>query len=221
MCGRFTQDLEDEDLAGLYDLNEVDAAQARKSRWNGCPTQEFVLCRAGPDGERVLALHRWGLVPAWARDPKIGARLINARSESVDSKPSFRSAFRKRRCLIPANGWFEWKAAASGKRPWWIALEGGPFSFAGLWESWDRGGGPLATFTVLTCPASDPLRGIHDRQPAIIPRESYSEWLDPGAPPDRLLDLARASHSGPFESWEVGLAVNSTRNDRPDLLEPV
>ena len=221
MCGRFAQDLEDDDLADLYDLEEAGGLNGRKSRWNGCPTQEFVLCRSDATAERVLALHRWGLVPAWARDPKIGARLINARSESVDAKPSFRSAFRKRRCLIPANGWFEWKAEAAGKRPWWIALEGGPFSFAGLWETWDRGGGPLATFTVLTCPASDPLRGIHDRQPAIIPRESYSEWLDPGTPPARLLDLARASHSGPFESWEVGRAVNSTRNDRPDLLQPV
>lgn len=221
MCGRFTQDLEDDDLADLYDLDEVVDLQGRKSRWNGCPTQEFVLCRSGADGERVLALHRWGLVPAWARDPKIGARLINARSESVDEKPSFRAAFRKRRCLIPANGWFEWKAEASGKRPWWIALDGGPFSFAGLWESWDRGAGPLSTFTILTCPASDAIREIHDRQPAIIPQESYSEWLNPGTPSTRLLDLARTSHSGPFASWEVGVAVNSARNDRPDLLEPV
>ena len=104
MCGRFTQDLDEEELVDLYDLDVAESQQTLRSRWNGAPTQEFAICRMDHSGRRVLARHRWGLVPPWARDPKIGSKLINARSESADTKPSFRAAFRRRRCLIPANG---------------------------------------------------------------------------------------------------------------------
>ena len=221
MCGRFTQDIDDEDLVEIYDLNPDTPRPETCSRWNGAPTQSFAVCRTTPSGERALAVHRWGLIPAWARDPKVGTRLINARAESVDSKPSFRSPFRHRRCLIPANGWFEWQMTPLGKRPWWIAREGGPLSFAGLWDIWDRGNGPLYSFTILTCPASESVRAIHARQPSIIPSECHSEWLDPGASSRRLLELARTAHCGPFALRRVSADVNSPRNDYPDLLRPL
>ncbi len=220
MCGRFTQDLDDEVLVDLYGLEEDGAGIEAGRRWNGAPTQTFALCRLHPSGQRELALHRWGLVPPWARDPKIGSRMINARSETVDSKPSFRSAFRRRRCLVPANGWFEWQRTSRGKQPWWIAAEGGPFSFAGLWEYWNRGGDPLTTFTVLTCPASEEIRDIHHRQPAVVPRDMYRTWLDPTMNLGALLDLVRTPYEGPFERWRVSSAVNSVRNDQPGLNAP-
>lgn len=221
MCGRFTQDLDEEELVDLYDLDVAESQQTLRSRWNGAPTQEFAICRVDHYGRRVLAQHRWGLVPPWARDPKIGSKLINARSESADSKPSFRAPFRRRRCLIPANGWFEWQTAAGVKQPWWISLGSGPFSLAGLWEAWDKGGGTVYSFTVLTCPATESLQEIHDRQPSIIPPDQYEEWLDPAAHVPHLLELARASHTGPFDCRQVSREVNNPRNDYPEILRPV
>ena len=220
MCGRFTQDVDEDDLLDLYELNADAERVGVRSRWNGAPTQDFAVCRSDSLGERSLALHRWGLVPSWARDIKIGPRLINARSETVHSKPSFRSAFRRRRCLVPANGWFEWQRATSGKQPWWLSFGGEPFSFAGLWETWDRGGGAVHSFTLLTCPASESLRWLHHRQPSIIPHERYADWLDPAASSSALLALARNPHAGPFDCRRVSTVVNTPRNDYPEILRP-
>ena len=220
MCGRFTQDLDSDDLVDLYGLDSTEGQPEFHSRWNGAPTQEFVLCRTDSHGRRILAVHRWGLIPAWARDPKIGARLINGRAETIDSKASFRGPFRHRRCLIPANGWFEWQRTATAKQPWWISLGGRPFSFAGLWDLWDRGGDPVASFTIVTCPATGSLEEIHDRQPAIMPMERYQEWLDRGTPLSRLIALAQTPYKGPFECRRVGSDVNSSRNDYPEILQP-
>lgn len=220
MCGRFTQDLDEDSLDDLYELNASPVPSDFRTRWNGAPTQEFVVCRTGPAGQRELAVHRWGLVPSWARDPKFGARMINARSETVTSKPSFRVAIRKRRCLVPATGWFEWQRANGKKVPWSISYRGQPFSFAGLWEYWNRGERPIWSFTILTCPASDALNSIHHRQPAIIPRHQYRAWLAPGPPGPALLDLVRTPRAGPFECTRVTPAVNNPRNDFPEILRP-
>ncbi len=220
MCGRFTQDLDGDDLETLYELNARDLP-VLVARWNGAPTQEFALCRVASSGLREVALHRWGLVPAWAKDSKIGARLINARSESVDIKPSFRNALRHRRCLVPASGWFEWQKVGNEKRPWWISLGDDPFSFAGLWEMWDRGGGPIWSFTILTCPATGSLQAIHHRQPSIVPRDRYDEWLEPGPPRSGILDAVRRPRAGPFSMRRVGPQVNNVRNDRPEILRRV
>ncbi len=219
MCGRFTQDVDEDDLEGLFDINAREVPAVAR-RWNGAPTQEFALCRLNPSGLREVAVHRWGLIPAWARDSKIGARLINARSESVDSKPSFRSALRHRRCLVPATGWFEWQKVGGAKQPWWISLGGQPFSFAGLWEVWDKGSGPIWSFTILTCPAAESLQAIHHRQPSIVPRERYEEWLEPGPVRPNVLDLVRTPRAGPFDTRRVGTEVNNARNDRPEILRP-
>lgn len=221
MCGRFTQDVEGDELVDLYELDSFLPQVELRKRWNGAPTQIFAVCRTGLDGQRELAAQRWGLVPAWSRDAKIGARLINARSETVDSKPAFRGAFRQRRCLVPANGWFEWQNDGSRKQPWWISRGGELFSFAGLWDSWDRGDGRIDSFTVVTCRASPSMQWLHHRQPAIIPRDRYREWLDPATRRPELLALVQTALPGPFDCRRVGPEVNNARNDYPELLAAV
>lgn len=219
MCGRITQDVTDGDLADLYGLDEEPCAAVPK-RWNGAPTQDFSLCRAGRNGRPAVARHRWGLVPRWAKDTRFAARLINARSETVDTKPSFRAAFRRRRCLVPVNGWFEWERAAGRKQPWWISLGPEPFSLAGLWEVWERGPEPLHTFTVLTRAAVPELRWLHHRQPVIVGRDRYAAWLDPATPQPEALELARAPARGPFHQRRVSALVNRVANDSPEVLRP-
>ena len=179
MCGRFTQVVKAGELVALYGAAAPDVALPE--RWNGAPTQAFLVCRLDAAGRRVLSLQRWGLVPSWARDRVIGNRLINARSETVDAKPAFRAAFWRRRCLVPADGWFEWRRTPAGKGPIWICLAGGrPFSFAGLWEVWGEGESRTESFTILTCPAGEALAHVHARQRS-WPRRSTS----PGWPPTR------------------------------------
>ena len=223
MCGRITQDVNLKTLFEKYRLSASLPAINLAARYNGCPTQEFAACRAGGEGEGpALAKFRWGLVPWWAKDLKMGARMINARSETVHEKPAFRSAFRRRRCLIPVNGWFEWKREGGEKQPYWIRPENAEvFSLAGLWERWEKGEEPVETFTVLTTAASRALSGLHHRQPVIVEDADVDEWLDLAAPEDRVIELARAAFVGPFDVWPVTRAVNNARNDAPELLRPI
>ena len=220
MCGRITQDLNLKTLFTKYGLAPESPALDLAPRYNGCPTQEFAACRAGRDG-RLLARLRWGLVPMWAKDLKMGARMINARSETVHEKPAFRTAFRHRRCVIPVNGWFEWQREGEARQPYWIRPAGAEScSLAGLWERWDRGEEPVETFTILTTAVSPALADIHHRQPVIVDDGEVEEWLDPASPSDRLLELARSAFAGPFDRWRVSRAVNHSRNDSPELLRP-
>ena len=222
MCGRFTQQLPAEEMCHLYSVRGTPLPPNRRARYNGAPGQNFIACRVDEDATRKIALLRWGLVPSWARDAKIASRLINARSETVHSKPSFRAAFRSRRCLIPADGWFEWRQTGSGKQPYFLSLaDGSPLSFAALWERWDQGGAPLETFTIITTAASPELRDIHHRQPAIIDPRWFSVWLDPLASLPALLEVVRQPCCGPFERRPVSTRVNSVRNDDPDILVPI
>ena len=221
MCGRITQDLNLKVLFDRYRLSRTTPALNLAPRYNGCPTQDFVAVRR--EGEdRTLAKLRWGLVPAWAKDLKIGARMINARSETVHEKPAFRSAFRRRRCVIPVNGWFEWRREGGEKQPYWLRPgEADVFSLAGLWERWEKGDEPVETFTVLTTAASTGLADIHHRQPVIVEDAALDEWLDPGTSSERLFALARAANEGPFERRAVSTRVNSARNDDAELLSPL
>ena len=221
MCGRITQDLNLKTLFSMYRLSATAPAINLAPRYNGCPTQEFVGCRDAGEG-RTLAKLRWGLVPRWAKDLRMGARMINARSETVHEKPAFRSAFRRRRCLIPVNGWFEWKRADGEKQPYWIRPESAEvFSLAGLWERWEKVDEPVETFTVLTTAASPALAGVHHRQPVIVEDRDMDEWLHPASPGERLVELARAAWNGPFDVRPVSRAVNNARNNAPDVVQPL
>ena len=221
MCGRFTQKATWKQIHTLYQLPPNVPALNLRPRYNGCPTQEFASLRLDGSGRSIATL-RWGLVPAWAKDPNSASRLINARSETVHERPAFRAAFRRRRCLVPADAWFEWRQEEGGKQPYCITAAGGaPLSFAALWERWEKGGEPLETFSILTTDAAAALRGIHHRQPSIVQADDFDEWLDPGTGTERLLALARAPYEGPFEHWPVSKRVNSPRNDDPDLLRPL
>ena len=216
MCGRFTQVVEARELAALYGVEAPDVAPP--PRWNGAPTQAFLVCRLDAAGRRVLSLQRWGLVPSWAHDRAIGRRMINARSETVHERPAFRSAFRRRRCLVPASGWLEWRRTPAGKEPTWIRLAGGrPFSLAGLWEAWGEGAARMESFTVLTCPAAEALAHVHARQPVVVAPEGYGAWLAAQTPDSRV----QAPHPGPFEVRRVGTLVNDPRNDGPEVVRAV
>ena len=217
MCGRFTQVVKARELAALYGPAVTIPDTAWAERWNGAPTQAFLVCRLDAARRRVLSLQRWGLVPSWARDRAIGNLLINARAETVHEKPAFRAAFWRRRCLVPANGWFEWRRMPAGKAPYWISLAGGcPFSLAGLWEAWGEGESRMESFTILTCPAGEALSPVHARQPAVVAPEEYGAWLGGETPASRV----QAPHPGPFELRRVGALVNSARNNVPEVLRP-
>ena len=164
---------------------------------------------------------RWGLVPFWADDPAIGNRLINARAETAAAKPAFRDAFKRRRCLVVSDGFYEWKKEPGGKQPYWIHRpDGAPFAFAGLWSRWDKQGEPLDTFAILTRDAHPDVAAIHDRMPVVLARDDWGPWLDPGATDRGALDeLLRRSTGAGLAVRKVSRRVNSPANDTPELVE--
>jgi len=219
MCGRYTLSTPAGRLAEEFRLDE--GAVEISPSYNVAPTQE-VAAVLDEDGKRRLEMLRWGLVPSWADDPEIGARMINARSETAAEKPSFRSAFRRRRCLIAADGFYEWKRENGGKQPYYFHMqEGRPFAFAGLWESWEKGGdGALLSCAILTTRANSVLDGIHDRMPVILPSESYDAWLDPDADREELAELLIPYPGDDLETYPVSRFVNSPRNNDERCIEP-
>jgi putative SOS response-associated peptidase YedK len=190
-------------------------------RYNVAPVQPVLAVRDASDG-REAAFLKWGLVPRWAIDPAVGKRLINARAETVTEKPSFRDAFSRRRCLMPMEGFYEWSRRGDSKRPFYFHMrDGEPFAVAGLWESWEGGGDPLETCTLLTTEANELLAGYHDRMPVIRP-EDYDLWLDAGVrSAERLLPLLRPYLREEMTTYAVSLMVNSPSNDSPRCVEPV
>ena len=195
-------------------------------RWNIAPTQQsLVVCRDPGTGERRLDLLRWGLVPRWAKDPAGAARLINARAETVATTPAFREAFRRRRCLVPADGFYEWQAVpgAARKQPYTVQLASGqPMAFAGLWEAWrdPASGEVLRTFAILTTDANPFLAPLHRRMPAILDRGTWRAWLgDDAAPPEHLLALLRPCPDEALHAWPVAPRVGNVREDDPGLME--
>ncbi len=222
MCGRYTLTATPAAVAEHFGLETLPDVEAR---YNVAPGQPVPVVRAAVDGSRRLERRRWGLVPGWAADPGIRARLINARRETVATKPAFRDAFRRRRCLVPADGFFEWSAQRGARQPHHIHLpDAGVFAFAGLYERWRPGepGEALDTCTILTAAANDRVRGLHDRMPVILAPDAYAGWLDPGledaAELERLLDSA-AGPCGELVHRPVALRVNDARRDAPDCLD--
>jgi putative SOS response-associated peptidase YedK len=218
MCGRYASARSVDDIAAAFGIHDdgVDAPPA--ADWNVAPTKPVpvVLVR---DGRRVLTAARWGLVPSWASDPSIGGRLINARLETVADKPAFREAFAARRCLLPADGWYEWATRPDGTRqPYFLAPgEGGPIAFAGLWEVWyDAEHRPWVTTTIVTGPAPEDLRFVHDRAPVVMDPQLWADWLDPTAPP-----VVEPTPAGLVLPRTVSAAVGDVRNNGPELTGAV
>lgn len=190
--------------------------------YNIAPMQRVPVIR-WQAGEHLLAVLRWGLVPSWAKDEAIGNRLINARAETAAEKPTFRAAFKARRCLVPCDGFFEWAASADGKQPYFIRLKGGvPMALGGLWEHWRAPTGEtLKTFTILTTAANERVASIHERMPVILPPETWGLWLNPARTPDQVGPLMRAYPADAIALDAVSKRVGNTRNDDPDLLSPI
>lgn len=220
MCGRYTLSVPAETIAEHFGLEAVpDLAP----RFNIAPTQAAPVVRWSPAAEApALAFLRWGLVPAWAKDAAGAGRLINARAETAADKPSFRAALRRRRCLVPADGFYEWRAEGGAKQPYHIARpDHAPFAFAGLWERWSRGAEPLETFTILTTDANAALRPLHDRMPVILDPADYDLWLDPLATDPSLVEpLLRSLPDDALTFVAVGRAVNTVGHDDPSLIVP-
>jgi putative SOS response-associated peptidase YedK len=217
MCGRYTLSTPAGRLAEEFQL---DSTVEIPPSYNVAPTQQ-VAAVLEDEGGRRLEMLRWGLVPSWADDPDIGARMINARSETAPEKPSFRRAFRGRRCLIAADGFYEWKREDGGKQPYYFRMQDGrPFAFAGLWESWDKGGGELLTCTILTTRPNSVLQGIHDRMPVILPHDAYNAWLDPDADREELGEFMIPYPGDDLETYPVSRFVNSPRNNDERCIEP-
>jgi putative SOS response-associated peptidase YedK len=218
MCGRFALII---DASLLADVFEVDPPRELKPRFNIAPTQTVPIVRTGEDASRECALVRWGLVPSWAKDEKMGARMINARGETVAEKPSFRSAIKSRRCLIPADGFYEWVRTGDRKLPHYIHfVDGRPFAFAGLWERWSKGeAGPLDTCTIITTTPNDLIADLHDRMPVILPADRYGEWLEPRPlGQERLQDLLAPHSPEGMEAYPVSTYVNKPANDGPECI---
>jgi len=215
MCSRYFLDAEGNVIAYTFAVPE-DAAVKR--RYNIAPTQQAPVVRVAGGGPREMRLLRWGLVPPWAGDLGAGTRMINARSEGVESKRAFRAAFRERRCLVPATGFYEWKGAPGRKQPYAITVAGRElFAFAGLWESWQpRGGEPIQTFTILTTDANEAVASVHDRMPVILAREDDEAWLR-GSPEDALAILK--PHAGEMRLRAVNRAMGSPSLEGPEFLE--
>jgi len=220
MCGRYALILSGRALAEQFDLPSVPTL---RPRYNIAPTQSVPIVRAGSAEPRELREVRWGLIPFWAKDPSIGARMINARSETVAEKPAFRQAIRRRRCLIPASGFYEWSRQGGDKQPYYIQLSGSrPFAFAGLWEHWSPSeGGPVESCTILTTTPNALVAELHDRMPVILPPDRYDEWLSAA----ELAEDRLASLLGPYPAEEmtahpVSRHVNSPAHDDPACIEP-
>ncbi len=219
MCGRYTLKTPAGDLAERFGV--VGDVPSLEPRYNVAPTQEVAAVLADSGGRRLEML-RWGLIPSWAKDPEMGNRMINARAETAPEKPSFRKAFRERRCLIPADGFYEWQKTNNGKQPFYIRMrDGSPFAFAGLWESWQDADGPtVRSCAIITTRANELVGEVHDRMPVILDPEDHDLWLDPDFDEtDPLASLLKPYPADAMEAYPVSRFVNSPRNDDERCIE--
>jgi putative SOS response-associated peptidase YedK len=228
MCGRFSLIANPDELAEHFEIDfepDLEFATAWESRFNIAPSQPVTTVYVPEDsGQRAIVNRRWGLVPSWANDPKIGNRQINARSETLAEKPAFRQALKQRRCLVAADGFYEWSGPARSKQPYHIALEGREiFGFAGLWERWrDPEGLEIESCTVITAAANSVLGELHSRMPVILEPEKYDAWLDPSRQDAaELLALLRSHRCDALRYHPVSYRVNNVAYDDSACLEPV
>lgn len=225
MCGRFTIS---SDAGPLRQRFAIDESLEIKQRFNVAPSDDVLAINTSREGEHRAQMLRWGLVPHWAKTgphPPLAAKTINARAETVAEKPAYRDAFARMRCLIIADGFYEWEKREDGtKQPWWISLESGePFAFAGLWSLWrpkdsEDETDPLRSCAIVTTTASDSLQAIHPRMPVILPQEAEDAWLHRETPQDQLLDMLRPLPDAAVAKRPVSKAVNDARYDGPECL---
>jgi putative SOS response-associated peptidase YedK len=223
MCGRFAFYSAHEAIVRLFRL--LSDAPEVEPHYNIAPTQYVAAVRLGRDGERKLSMVYWGLVPSWAKDKSIGARMINARAETLRDKPAFRSAYERRRCLVLADGYYEWLRSGAVKQPWFIRLASRePFGMAGLWEARrdPADGELLRSCSIVTTTPAPSIAHLHDRMPVILPPSAHAAWLDPANEDREGLDaLLAPPPSEQLEAYPVSRRVNSARLDDPSLVEPV
>lgn len=221
MCGRFTRTPPPEEYARLFG---VDTEIHLKPSYNVAPSQDILAARVNYEGKRELAALHWGLIPPWSKEPKSKYSTINARAETVATSPAYRHAFKKQRCLIAADGFYEWKKTDHGKQPYYIFLMGHkPFVFAGLWEHWEgEGHKPIDSATIIVTEANKAIAPIHNRMPVILPESTFDEWLDPSvADKDRLQRLLRPYSSEEMDMYRVSTYVNKPGHNDERCLERV
>jgi putative SOS response-associated peptidase YedK len=218
MCGRYTLRTPIDVLAEGFEIQEYPSSIT--PNYNVAPTQE-VAAVVEENEMRKLEMFHWGLIPSWAKDPSIGNKMINARAETVSEKPSFRSAFKKRRCLILADGFYEWQKTDDGKQPYHIKMQDdSPFAFAGLWEIW-KDEEEIRSCTIITTAANDLMDEIHHRMPVILPPDDYDMWLDPDFDENEpLTSLLKPYSSDKMEAYIVSRRVNKPSNNEPSVVEP-
>jgi putative SOS response-associated peptidase YedK len=207
-------------LVARFRVEEIVGDDVDRPRWNVAPTDPVLAVAETRQGVRRLGRMRWGLLPSFVPDPTTASRRINARVETVATTPAFRAAFARRRCIMPADGFYEWDRA---KQPWFIApADGGPLAMAGVWEAWSADDGPvIRTCAVITTSANELVAGVHDRMPALLDERHYDAWLDPGhEDTDGLRSLLQPAPEDLLVRYPIGIRVNNVRHDGPDLVEP-
>ncbi len=220
MCGRFVKKSTKEELRARFGFDDNSQDSLFEARYNIAPSQEHPILTVEND-MRVVTAMKWGLVPHWAKDPRIGYKMINARSEGINEKPSFKTPLRKRRCIVMADGFYEWhKVDKKTKIPYYFRLKSQePFGFAGLWDVWEKDGQTLKTFTIITTEPNELMKPVHNRMPVILNESDETKWLDPLVEsPGEVMPLLRPYPSDEMEYFEVSTIVNSPRNDVPECL---
>jgi len=224
MCGRFSLSSDAEVLQQIFELMGPPPVQPRYNIAPGQPIAAVRVDEAASEGQRHFVHLVWGLIPPWARDPSIGNRMINARSETLSDKASYRNAFRRRRCLVPADGFYEWQKQAGGKQPHFVRMaDGSPFAMAGLWERWQSpDGSELDSCTIVTTAANELMAPIHDRMPVILDTAGCALWLEHrNDATEHVADLLRPFPADKMTAYPVSRLVNSPQNDSPQCIEPI
>ena len=222
MCGRFALKAPPADIARQFG---VDAVPELAPRYNIAPTQDILVIRhpwREPEARLEAVQVKWGLLPSWAKDASMAAKLANARAETVAEKPAFRSAFRRMRCLVPADGFYEWEATPAGKQPWFLRLKSqAPLAFAGLWEHWQGpDGAPLETATIITTDANELVRPVHVRMPVILQPADWPVWLGAKTAPEDLKALLKPLPADLMERYRVSRRMSNARNEGADCMAP-
>ncbi|MGC5309474.1 SOS response-associated peptidase [Micromonospora zamorensis] len=222
MCGRYATTRSSGELSALFESSDDTEGVVRPDH-NVAPTDRVPLVRVSPEGHRSLCVGRWGLLPHWSRSAAGAARMINARAETVATSRAYAGSFARRRCLVPADGWYEWVRRPDGGRQayYMTPTDGSVLALAGIWSVWESGADSRLTFSVLTTAALGDLAEVHDRMPVLLPPERWSSWLSPTDEPERLLGPASAEWLAGLEIRPVGAAVGDVRNDGPQLTARV